>query len=146
MKINSKLTPQNCIELATIFKEKSDGVAIFPKLPSMLKLYLKQWESNSLIKLALNAMKQKHDTLLRLFSSQKVSITSNFDAKCRMKSNYCKLPKSAESDHMVSPGCVYQNSYIHSKNKNSTSRARRCTNYPLCTDCASVCNGYRPHL
>ena len=33
--------------LARLFKEKSDGKDVFPKLPTMLKSYYKTWEKNA---------------------------------------------------------------------------------------------------
>ena len=52
MSENTKMDDRSRIKLAKLYKEKSDGIDIFPKLPSMIKSYEKTWERNSLIKLA----------------------------------------------------------------------------------------------
>ena len=41
---NSKLTKKKIEDLCAIFKEKANGMTIFPKLPSMIKKYETNWK------------------------------------------------------------------------------------------------------
>lgn len=50
--LNNKPTTSNIEKLAQIYNTKSNGKDIFPKLPSMIKGYLKKHEKNNEIKLA----------------------------------------------------------------------------------------------
>ena len=71
MDLNNNPTTPNLESLAIQFKECSNGIDIFPKLPSMIKTYLKTWEKNNSIKTANNTMGFEVKALIRhLFSSQ----------------------------------------------------------------------------
>jgi hypothetical protein len=52
LKENPKQTAKRWRGLAKLFKEKTDCTHIFPKLPTMLKLYYRQWRDSQLIVLA----------------------------------------------------------------------------------------------
>ena len=62
--------------LARLFKEKSDGKDVFPKLPTMLKSYYKTWEKNADIR---NTPEQSLDPSVQdlLSSSFNTRISSN---------------------------------------------------------------------
>ena len=50
MLTHPKLTDSNFRDLAKLYKEKADGITIFPKLPSMVKSYYIRWKKNQEIK------------------------------------------------------------------------------------------------
>jgi len=82
IKENPSFTSNNISNLAIIFKEKSNGTTVFPKLPSLIKQYYKRWEANSLIQLAQNTMKTNLNELLEKFSNQKIcKISSVYSTK-----------------------------------------------------------------
>ena len=61
--------------LAQLFKDKSDGKDIFPKLPTMLKSYYKTWEKNADIRNTEQSLNPSvQDLLLSLFNTR---ISSN---------------------------------------------------------------------
>ena len=72
MKDHHVLNQNNINKLAIEYKKQCDGITIFPKIPSLIKLYYKRWESNSILKLAENAMKHKVNELLEKYSRQTV--------------------------------------------------------------------------
>ena len=53
-------------------KKQCDGISIFPKIPSLIKLYNKGWKSNSILNLAENVMKHKDNELLENYSRRTV--------------------------------------------------------------------------
>ena len=64
---NNDPTLKNLERLAEIFKDKSDGITVFPKLPSLLKTYHKTWEKNQGIQTAEDDLGPKPKTLLHRF-------------------------------------------------------------------------------
>ena len=68
---NPSSSTSNLEEPARLFKEKSDGIKIFPKLPSMLKAYFKTWGKNSGIKSTEQALDSLvNDLLLDFFDTR----------------------------------------------------------------------------
>lgn len=144
IKENNKLSNSKCVELAVLFKSMCNGTTIFPKLPSMIKHYYKQWENNSLIKLAQNTMKKDYNRLLSLFSSQNIILKKDYDIKCRENHNYLALPFATDTMHVSSVGCTAQQEYVSLKE--SKHKIRKCDNYPMCIESTNICNGFRPLL
>ena len=59
MKNHHVLNQNNLNKLAIEFTEKSNGVTTCPKTPSLAKVCHKRWESDSILKLTKNTMKNK---------------------------------------------------------------------------------------
>jgi hypothetical protein len=55
-------------DMAMDFKEKANGIDIFPKLPSQLKVYFKMWSENQLIRAAQHGVRDKMKELLSVLS------------------------------------------------------------------------------
>ena len=70
IKQNPSFTSTSMSTLTMIFKDKSNGTTIIPKLPSLIKHYCKRWEANSLIQLAKNTMKTNLNELLQKFKKK----------------------------------------------------------------------------
>lgn len=70
-----RLTRSNCEELAALFLEKSDGVDVFPKLPSMFPPYFKKTQrNNELMKLRgrLETSTRRYCRLMAHLTNQRV--------------------------------------------------------------------------
>ena len=144
MKENNTLSNSKCIELAELYKEKFNGIQIFPKLPSIIKQYYKQWKANSLIKLAQNAMKENYDRLLGLYSLQKITLKKEYDNQCKENQKIVKLPIAANTMRVSS--AVNSSQYLCVPIKESKDKIKHCSNYPICADTTNICNGFRPLL
>ena len=73
LKDNPKPTANSWRELAKLFKEKTDCKQIFPKLPTMLKLYYRQWRDNQLIVLAQQQMNGEYNAVLHQLARHKTA-------------------------------------------------------------------------
>jgi hypothetical protein len=71
--LENRPTMANFKLLAKAFKDKANGIDIFPKLPSMLKSYYNQWEKNCGIKTAEKSLIPDVDALLRDFFNTRIS-------------------------------------------------------------------------
>lgn len=145
-------TEANFRKLAKIFRQRADGITIFPKLPSMLKAYYKRWEQNRKIKVAQNAVTRNVKALLQRLWQSSISVKDVYIkntievADNKSESNNVLVATKEEGKENVVAKYVppiqapTQKEYIPTTPSNQESR--RCAWYPMCNEMAKVCNGW----
>ena len=161
METHPNPSTKDWIELAKLFKEKTDYINIFPKLPSMLRTYYKRWrdsQSQSIV-LAEMQVKGKYSDLLFALALPVLS-RSSIPAVAQQVEHSRSLPSSSRMQRAVhNPplaalgqqefvGSRVQFTGTHHVRLGHTNRTRRrCSNALFgCTFFADECNGYRLEL
>ena len=90
----SKPTKALYEEWAQEYKKKSNGIDVFPKLPSMLKAYEKKWEKNMAIKATNRSLNTSTLDLLRKFWNSTTNHAAVYDTP--IASRRCSNTEAAE--------------------------------------------------
>jgi hypothetical protein len=149
---NKKPTPTNLEKLCEIFKEKSDGINIFPKIPSVLKSYKSTWEKNNEIRTKERKLGPEVKALLRrfFFSSTQPSVAQNLSISTGYEDDsgtvdteiekLCAHPPQIEDEHETNnisrpivqvppPQAPTQTTYVQ-----AVPKLKRCAAWPWCTE------------
>ena len=82
---NHTPTAANFKKLAKIYRQQSNGITIFPKLPSMIESYFKRWEKNQKIKVAEITVGKHVKELLRRLWKSSTNVTNVYDHNTAMQ-------------------------------------------------------------
>jgi hypothetical protein len=136
---------------AKLFKEKTDCTHIFPKLPTMLKLYYRQWRDSQLIVLAEQQMKREYNSvLIQLAQAQARELNAAVAGQQEIQRSteqdeYHSLRMSDRPWHPlpVPPATApAQTAFVKSKPYGAAKR-RKCCYQGFCNKWADECKGYR---
>lgn len=145
-------TEANFRRLAKIYRQRANGITIFPKLPSVLKSHYKIWEQNRKIKVAENAVNPNVKALLQrlwqsLISVKDVYFKNTIEAtenKSESK-NVLVAMKEEDKENVVAkyvPPTQAPTPKQYIPTTLSNQESRRCAWYPMCNEMARVCNGW----
>lgn len=160
--LNHSPTTSNLEKLARQFKELSDGVEIFPKLPSMLKAYAtKKWEKNHAIRTAHDRMGDGVKSLLKhLFSTQtdgnvmypNLTRLPMIGMSNTHATNDVNIEAGSEEEFNVQETILLHVPPLQAPFQNHVvldtimQKNRRCACYPSCKKQANECGGWRRTL
>ena len=148
METHPNPSTKDWIELAKLFKEKTDYINIFPKLPSMLRTYYKRWRDSQSIVLAEMQVKGKYSDLL--FALALPVSRSSIPAVAQQVEHSRYLPSSSgmqRAIHNPPLAALGQQEFVGSRVQCTNRTRRRCSNALFgCTFFADECNGYRSEL
>jgi hypothetical protein len=132
-------TERDYREYAKEYLKHADGINMFPKLPSMLKHYYKQWQKNQQVKAAKLAIGGTYFELLRSLSSIRVEAAS-LDMQENAQGHTSALLPENEGGLFVPPiAGPLQVQYKSAKHQEQTQR--RCYWWPFCGT-VDACNGW----
>lgn len=135
--------------LARDFKSRSDGLTIFPKLPSILKAHYNQWKENRLIDGAESKIKAKLNTVLgelavpstsasrartAAMPANELGLLCN-DAKLHVEESQNPLP-------VPPPAAPGQLAFVATVS-NQQRKPKRCVYFPFCPKDAYDCGGWQ---
>ena len=148
-------------ELAKIFKSRSDCKAIFPKLPTMLKQYFKQWKETNWVKAVQSTIAPRYGRLLNELATVQKSKDDRLTKTMQGNSSYAiesgetgldvqemtdplLLQVAASMNPLPVPPAAapMQSTFIQIQDDgNQSTRGRRCFWFPYCEKLASECGG-----
>lgn len=146
-------TKSNFIKLAKLYKEKSDGKTVFPKLPSMVKAYYNRWKMNQAIKASQASIGpgaiQLREALFKKSTSggevHGLDILKEVEQYSAHKKDdvpaiMCPRQHEHPTVHVHAPplAAPAQKSPVPSHSINT---GRRCAWFPFCKEIASICGG-----
>jgi len=135
--------------LCVKFKQLTDGVSVFPKIPSMIKPSIKKWKANEAIKLLQMQVKDSYSEIFDRFMSQKASLPSpkappNSQSRKRAHENSAITQTDAalsvlEPPHVPPMSAPSQSHPVATSfaNKND----EQCAWWPVCQLGARTCGG-----
>ena len=94
----NKPTGANFVRLAEQFKLQSNGITIFPKLPSMLKSYYKNWKRNHEIKTSEMALDGSAASLLQKFFTPVSNSATFHQAAMNAREEVAQMDVDADED------------------------------------------------
>ena len=140
-------TLPNFKALAKLFKEKHNGVDIFPKLPSQLQTSFQQWKQTNLIKVGMRKMKEAYETLLHRLTLRRV-LGANIPFR-REEIHAFTDPDANRNEWALQQFVPPLAAPMQAEPLNETGRlvvaksSRSCAWAPLCKGPAEVCKGYK---
>jgi hypothetical protein len=161
MGMHPKPTDANIRQCAKIYKEKSNGVDVFPKLPAMVKAYHTRWLKNQAIKKANDAVSQSVVDLRRTLFCKSASIGNVYAADIlnRLQNRQTDantepampMASAEEKEEDAQPlhnfvphiASAAQKKYIA---PHSITNTRKCALFPYCNSIAMECGGTRKRL
>jgi hypothetical protein len=159
-----KPSDANFRECAKTYKQKANGVDVFPKLPAMVKAHYNRWQKNQAIKKANDAVGQSVVDLRRTLFCKSASIETthavdilkhvqnrNTDANSEPAMPMAGAKEEQEEEqplhnfvpHIAAPA---QKEYIapHNITKDAgITTMRKCALFPYCKSIAMECGGTR---
>jgi hypothetical protein len=144
------------------FKSQSNGVDVFPKLPSMLKPAVKRWKINQQIKLLELQAGEPYKEFIQRLKGEKVSLPPPANPSKKQSASASgtqKQSSAANTDNRnlgpqklprphVPPLCApTQSRFVPvSVTNGSQNNDGKCYYWPMCMQDRRVCRGYRPEL
>lgn len=141
------------IELAKLYKQKTDFVDIFPKLPSMLKTYHKRWRDSQSVVMAELKVKGSYNALLfglsLPISSALIpgaeSLQQLKDLNQKQPAAGIQLPQLENQSQSVHPLAAPTQSKFVSHFTTAHITKRKCCNALYgCNEFAEDCGGFNP--
>jgi hypothetical protein len=141
MKENPEPNAKRYHAMAIIFKQRADGITIFPKLPSMLKAHTDRWKCNQLIKQNQMIMKDNFKQLSERLGAERVKMPPRELSKAPPIRSAVIRPNAKKG--FVAP-IVAPLQKEEVKVKKHDGRACACA--PTCGRKAVECGGWMVHL
>jgi hypothetical protein len=141
----------DAIELAKVFKASTNCATIFPKLPSMLTQYFKQWKESQLIKIAGERMKEPYNALLQELAQPMLRETNPAVAlqepvtRTAASTQSSTLPMNERQKDPLSVAPMEapaQTSYVKTVHTPVPNKRQRCCYQGYCNKWADECGGY----
>ena len=164
MQDHPKPTDAHFIMLAKLYKQKSNGTTIFPKLPSMVKSYFNQWKRNQEIKaskenVGSEALQLREQLFKRSTCAEEVHTSEIIKAVQDASLAYQESPplaryavalpsrhgegaSQAARAHVPPVAAPTQTEYV---NPHSIKSRRKCAWAPFCKYTIDVCGGAKKH-
>ena len=150
-------TDSNFRELAKIYKQNSDGIDVFPKLPAMVKAYYNRWKKNQAIKRSQEGVGQAvldlRKTLFRKSASIETVYAADILKDLQQRDTDANTAPAMPMDTLVEErGDSLLHTYVPpiaaptQKNyvaPHIITTTRRCAFFPYCKLTAMKCGGTR---
>ena len=164
METHPNPSSKDWIELAKLFKQKTDYIHVFPKLPSMLRTYYKRWQDSQKIVLAEMQVKGQYDALLfdlaLPVSRSEIPAVAQQEQPSRSVpllvqaqqsvQNAAQRQQQQQQQQQVLPlAAPAQKEFVGSRVQlagKKRPRQRCCNELFGCTKYADECNGFRSEL
>ena len=125
--------------LVCTYHQKSDGISIFPKLPSMLKMHHTKWKQNQRIRLNQTSLGKVYDELiLSLVANRATASTAT-----RNPTSVCQQNILIDAPTLNVPPVVAPTQLELVDTKSIQQKHRRCFYWPLCKANVGSCGGWR---